>query len=292
MDAIITYVDGLDPLWQKDYSETVGTSFLEKRFRDWGTLKYLLRGIETFMPFMENVFLVVARESQVPDWVDRKELRVVLHEEFIPKQVLPVFNCNPIELHIHKIEGLAEQHIYFNDDIFPISECSPSDFYVDGKPAMGFSTHLLALGCFKSITRNSDRLARKALGMRKGLLFKRPQHTCLPMLKSACEEVYSKVEDELLASMTRIRTKDDFNQYLFSDYLFYQGKAVSRRIPSKFFSLGTAGPEKIASFIQDPSSKMVCVNDVKIAPEKFEEIRSRLIEAFEKKFPEKSRFEK
>ena len=37
MDAVITYVNGLDPLWQKDYEKRVGVSILSKRFRDWGT---------------------------------------------------------------------------------------------------------------------------------------------------------------------------------------------------------------------------------------------------------------
>ena len=45
MDAIVTYVDGLDPLWQKDYETAVGEKILDKRFRDWGTLKYQFRGI-------------------------------------------------------------------------------------------------------------------------------------------------------------------------------------------------------------------------------------------------------
>ena len=43
MNAVVTYVDGLDPLWREDYIRTVGPSILNKRFRDWGTLKYHFR---------------------------------------------------------------------------------------------------------------------------------------------------------------------------------------------------------------------------------------------------------
>ena len=63
MDVVITYVDGFDPLWQKDYEENTNIPILEKRFRDWGTLRYLLRGIEVNMSFINNVYLVVARQS-------------------------------------------------------------------------------------------------------------------------------------------------------------------------------------------------------------------------------------
>ena len=69
MDAVITYVNGLDPLWQKEYADTVGGDILQKRFRDWGTLPYLYRGIRRHMPYINNVYLVVSGQSQVPDWV-------------------------------------------------------------------------------------------------------------------------------------------------------------------------------------------------------------------------------
>ncbi len=292
MDIVITYVNGLDPLWQKDYAEYTNVPILEKRFRDWGTLQYLLRGIEANMPFIENVFLVVARDSQVPSWVNRDVLKVVLHEDFVPKECLPTFNCNPLELHLHRIKGLSEQYLYFNDDMFPMSPCSPEDFYVDGRPAMKFSNCLFAFNSYKSITRNSDRLALKALGRRQGLFFKRPQHTCSPMLKSACEEVYAKVEEDVLSSLTRVRTRENYNQYLFLDYLYYSGRALSRRIPAKFFSLATASSEKMSSFITNPLAKLICINDVNIPESKYGLVRAQLLAAFEKRYPEKSRFEK
>ncbi len=292
MDAVITFVNGLDPLWQKDYEKYTNVPVLEKRFRDWGTLKYLLRGIERNMPFIRNVYLVVARESQVPDWADRDVLKVVLHEDFVPKDCLPTFNCNPLELHLHMIDGLDERYLYFNDDMFPMNPCSPEDFYVDGKPAIKFSTCLFHINSYKSICRNSNRLALKALGRKPGLLFKRPQHICSPMLKSVCEELYAKVEDDIRPSLTRVRTRENLNQYLFLDYMYYSDRAVSRRIPAKFFSLGTASSSKIASFIMNPSAKLICINDVNISEDRYEPIRRDLLAAFEKRYPEKSRFEK
>ena len=128
MDAVITYVDGRDPLWLEDYRKYVNTSVNAKRFRDWGTLKYLLRGIQTHIPFIRNVYLVVARESQVPDWVDRNELKIVLHRDIIPEEYLPTFNCNTIELFLHRIPGIDEEFLNFNDDIFPVADCRPEDF--------------------------------------------------------------------------------------------------------------------------------------------------------------------
>lgn len=76
MDIVITYVDGNDPVWQKDYEEYAAVPAMTKRYRDWGTLKYLLRGIQQKMPYIRNVFLVVSHESQVPAWADRDNLKM------------------------------------------------------------------------------------------------------------------------------------------------------------------------------------------------------------------------
>ena len=85
MDIVITYVNGLDPVWQKEYEKHTNTPILEKRFRDWGTLKYLFRGIERNMPFIRKVHLVVSGDSQVPEWINRNEVNVVLHKDIIPR---------------------------------------------------------------------------------------------------------------------------------------------------------------------------------------------------------------
>ena len=189
MDAVITYVDGNDPVWRKSFAQAVGVPAIEKRYRDWGTLVYLVRGIRRYMPFIRKIFLVVSGESQVPSWVSGSDVRVVLHSEIIPQRFLPVFNSTAIEMFLHRIPELDEQFVYFNDDMFPVRPTREEEFYVEGKSVIGFRKHLFHFGLYKQQTRNADLLARKALGMAPGLLFVRPQHTCSPMQKSACEEV-------------------------------------------------------------------------------------------------------
>jgi hypothetical protein len=291
MDVVITYVNGLDPLWQKDYEEHTNIPILEKRFRDWGTLRYLLRGIEVNMPFIRNVYLVVARESQVPQWVNRDNVKVVLHKDIIPQEFLPTFNCNPIELHIHRIEGLEEQYVYFNDDVFPLMKCEPTDFFVDGKGQLGMSHHLFSFDMFKKICRNSDVIARRALGMKPSLFFLRPQHVCTPMIKSECEEMYERVKDDLHASITMTRTAKNISQYVFLNYMYLKGTLQNKRLSKRHFSLGITSVKELREFITNPTRKFTCINDVKLSHERFEELRRVLIEAFETLLPNKSKYE-
>lgn len=292
MDAVITYVDGADPLWQRDFAAASGGAESVRRYRDWGTLPYLLRGIGRYLPFIENVFLVVARESQVPDWADRSALRVVLHRDILPEQLLPTFNSTTIELFLHRIEGLAEQYLYFNDDFFPVRDSSPADFFPDGEPATGFRRHLLATGLYKRQSRNAWRFARTALGLRPGIGFRRPQHTCSPMLRSVCAELYDRTEQQLLATATPLRAACNLNQYVYLDYALLAGKGISRSLSNRHLSLGAVTPEQLSEAILNPDRNILCINDVEMSQQRFETLRTAMLAAFEARFPGKSRFER
>lgn len=291
MDIVITYVNGLDPQWLDDYRRVVGDSFLEKRFRDWGTLPYLLRGIQTYMPFVRNVYLVVASESQVPQWAVRENLRIVLHSDIIPEECLPLFNSASIEMFLHRIKGLDEQFIYFNDDIFPVAPCTPDDFFQGGRPAVGMARHLFATNLYRKQTRNSDRLAREAAGVRNTLGFMRPQHICTPMLKSESEELFSRYRGKIMASVSALREPDNYNQYLFTDYLYFKGTLIDRRIRCKHFSMALASIDSITSFLHAPSAPLVCINDVQMPQDKYLECRRALLKAFDEVLPQRSIFE-
>lgn len=292
MDAVITYVDGQDPLWLEDYSNFAHEQILAKRFRDWGTLPFLLRGMEKHLPYVKNVFLVVARESQVPSWIDRENVHIVLHKDIIPEEHLPTFNASMIEMFLHRIKGLDERYLYFNDDMFPIKDIPEEDFYVDGKGAMAFKKIFLHGSRFKKLVFRSDRMAREALEMKNAFYALQPQHTCSPMLRSECEKLYAQIEDRIMKSLSPTRAENNFNQYLFLDYMFYKGKAINRRLSNKHFSLGAAPIGKICRFLENPDKKLVCINDVSMSDEKYISSRKLLLETFGKILPEKSRFEK
>ncbi|MBR5660562.1 MAG: hypothetical protein IKW99_03335 [Bacteroidales bacterium] len=292
MDIVITYVDGSDPEWIESYSSHVNGKPLTKRYRDWGTLKYLLRGIECHIPFAGKVFIVVSSESQVPSWMDTSKVRVVTHSEIIPERYLPTFNSSMIEMFLHRIPGLSERFLYFNDDMFPVMDCVEEDFFVDGIPAMGISWSIFAFSSFLRLVKRSDKLARKALDMPGSVFYIRPRHICSPMLKSECESLYEAVSEEIINSLSPLRSEKDFNQYLFLDYMFLKGKMVNKPLPRKHFSLGAVSGGNIAGFIRNPNAKIVCINDVEMSDSAFNRKKEAIILAFQSRYPGKSVFEK
>ncbi len=291
MDIVITYVNGLDPEWQKEYQLHTHHPILEKRFRDWGTLRYIMRGIETYMPFIRKVHLVVATESQVPQWINRQETHVVLHRDIIPRQLLPTFNCNPIELHLHNIEDLDEEYLYFNDDIFPLLPCYPTDFFRNGKGVLGMSWHLWPYGMFRRICRNSNDLAHRLLKRRPGILFLRPQHVCTPMLKSEVQRVYDMAKDEILHSMSTTRSAKNLNQYLYLDYMYLKGGLINQRISKKHISAGMTSISNLRHHIEQPTHQFICFNDVQLSDTRYQLLRNTLLNSLDRRLPAKSKFE-
>jgi hypothetical protein len=291
MDVVITYVDGNDPVWQKDYERFTNVPILQKRFRDWGTLKYLLRGIQVNMPFIRNVYLVVSHPSQVPQWVDRNNLKIVLHEDIIPAEYLPTFNSTTIEMYLHRIPALDEQYIYFNDDIFPVMPSVPEDFFRDGKAVIGMSRHLFVTGMYKRHVRRSDSLARAALGLSKGLTFLRAQHSCIPVLKSQSAEVAESQQEAVKKSMSRVRDDGNINMTLFLSYMYHKSLVINQRQSCRHISLAAVTQSRLRESIMEPERRMLCINDVRLSEDKFTTYRDLIIGMFENRFPLRSRFE-
>ena len=139
IDFVILWVDGFRSgmaAAEREYSQRrktiMGTD--ENRFREWGLLRYWFRGVERYAPWVNRVFLVT--NGQVPNWINREhpKLRLVRHEEYIPKRYLPTFNSNVIELWLHQIPDLGEHFVLFNDDMYLTAPVKPEDFFRKGLP--------------------------------------------------------------------------------------------------------------------------------------------------------------
>ncbi|MFZ1468674.1 MAG: stealth conserved region 3 domain-containing protein [Paracoccaceae bacterium] len=158
IDAVFTWVDGDDPTFrdareglaeftppeplekwrsQSEYTgvnearenPTVSAAQTEGRFRNMDELRYALRAIEAYAPWIDKIFVLT--NGQVPDWIDttNPRLRMVSHAEvFADAGCLPTFNSNAIELQMHRIPGLSEEFVYFNDDFFLGRPVTPDDF--------------------------------------------------------------------------------------------------------------------------------------------------------------------
>src|SRR5699024_4961874 len=130
-------VDGNDPEWQKEkmlYDESNKGDKRNIRFRDWDNLQYWFRGVEKYANWVNKIHFVTW--GHVPEWLNTEhpKLNVVKHEEYIPERYLPTFSARPIEINLHRIPGLSEKFVYFNDYMFLLNKLTPEDFFIKGKP--------------------------------------------------------------------------------------------------------------------------------------------------------------
>ncbi|XP_066905780.1 N-acetylglucosamine-1-phosphotransferase subunits alpha/beta isoform X2 [Halyomorpha halys] len=110
------------------------------RFDDKEELRYCLRSISKHVPWIKTVYLIT--NGEIPYWLnlDNPKLRLITHEEIFPNQNdLPTFSSPAIEVNIHRIPGLSEKFLYFNDDILIGKDIWPEDFI---SPAYGQKVYL------------------------------------------------------------------------------------------------------------------------------------------------------
>lgn len=137
IDFVITWVDSNDEKWleeKRKYKDTNVNNINNVRYRDWDTLKYWFRAVEQNASWVNHIYFITF--GHIPAWlnVQHPKLKVIKHADYIPQEYLPTFNSRVIELHMHKIEGLSENFVYFNDDMFLIDKVKPEDFFKNDMP--------------------------------------------------------------------------------------------------------------------------------------------------------------
>ena len=158
IDIVLPFYNDSDNNWKsimQQYMQKENTNDRqvvgEERYRDWDSLKYWFRCVENNCPWVNKVFLVVASKTQLPNWLNTacSKLRVVLHEEFIPKELLPTFNPMTIGMYFANIKDLSDNYVCCDDDYFFLNPTTAGMFSVDGYPVYkDTATNLIKFGAY------------------------------------------------------------------------------------------------------------------------------------------------
>lgn len=327
IDFVITWVDMNDPKWRADFLKYSGkadnekNSVSEARFRDYGFLRYWFRGVEKFAPWVRKIHFVTS--GQKPDWLDETnpKINLVNHKDYIPEQFLPTYNSVVIERYLHKIPGLAEHFVYFNDDFYIINKISTERFFKNGLPC-DIATFLYnpswsqwyrrIKNNLKIINRHFDKrevTARyhdkwfdKSYGKRarwnyilkpyNKFITLRTPHNAQPYLKTTFEEVWAVAGKELTeTSANRFRALSDYTPELFRTWQICRGnfEPYNTYSDTKMFPL-MLRPKQAVRAIYEQSYSLICLND-NIHIRNYAQVMENIKNAFEHILPEKSSFE-
>lgn len=325
IDFVVPWVDDKDPVWRAKKEKYTGKKDNEGnsdvRYRDWDMLKYWFRGVEKFAPWVRYVYFVT--DDQKPEWLntDHPKLKWVKHTDFIPEEYLPVFSSNPIEWNLHRIDGLSEHFVYFNDDMFLIDKTVPEDFFMDGKPcdfpnigvlySNGFFAHML-FNNMELLNRNfsmKDSIraniwkwikGQPVSGLMKLLLYGRKDmipgtnahHVHISYHKSTFHKLWSEEYDIVHKTCQhRLRSKDDVTSWCVRDWQLFSGDFYPKKPIGKMFHTATMTDSNDAiEYLRKQKGKVICLNDSE-EEQDYETHKKVLLDAFEKLFPEKSEFE-
>ena len=330
IDFVILWVDGSDPKWlnekNKYSTNKIDVDDAINRYRDMGTLKYWFRGVEKYTPWVNKIHFITC--GHLPDWLntDNPKLNIVKHEDYIPKEYLPTFNSNPIELNLHRIKDLEEKFVLFNDDIFITNPLSPEYFFKNGLPCDfwkenifktekaddNFFDHVILNNLF-IINKNFDKNAfikhhrSKVFNLKYGKRnirylmlshwdyfggFDIP-HTANSFLKSSFKDIW-KHEFDILdkTSKNKFRSVFDVNQWLVQWWQMLKGNfsVKSYKDNGEYFILKENNDE-LFDYMKSDKSTIVCINDTNINLN-FEKVTKDLINVFEEKLPNKTNIKK
>lgn len=327
IDFVVPWVDPTDPIWQKElrkYQEVAGmhTDISDNRYRDWGLFKYWFRGVEKYAPWVNKVHLITC--GHYPNWlnINHPKLNFVKHEDYIPREFLPTFSVNPIELNLHRIQDLSEYFVYFNDDIYIKSPLDKEWFFKDSVPCDAAIMNVLSGVGFSRLLINSNDIINKYynksttikqkplnwLNYRYGpqlirtfLLFPWRDftgfydfHLANAFLKSTLEVVWTKEENRLLeTSASKFRHNLDLNQSVFRNWQLVSNnfKPIPKHKLGDYYDLGVDSNETIIKSLKSCAKPLICINDGASESTDIERVMTELKNAFEEVFPEKSSFE-
>lgn len=311
IDIIVPWVDESDVSWQQDFNHykeieikkgiqesSNKQAFAKERTRDWNTFRYWFRGVEKNCPWVNKVFLVVQRESQIPSWLDRnnKRLRIVLHEEFIPQELLPTFSTLTIEAFYYRIPDLSEYFIVSNDDFFFLNKIPEDLFFKDKKIHQGTSGYRnkdwkCGNKNWESIISNNNAFLEKYILHEKRDKFYHYSHLPDGQLKSFeksfMDKYYQEVYNSLKISKFR-HPKNLIPSLLYIDTMKYTNHGIlDDRVykHSKYVAIDTK-----TNLFDYKDCEMICFNDT-AGVDNFEACKGNLLEFLKYKFPEKSSFE-
>lgn len=292
IDVVYTWVDGADPAWRAKLDEhRVASGYhaeatAPSRFTSRNELKYSLRTLFMFAPWIRHVYLVT--DGQVPGFLDpdHPRLTIVDHREIAPDPaVLPVFSSNAITTWLHRIPGLSEHYLYLNDDMFFGRPVDPSLFFTGGglcrvfpgRTPRPFGPPDPADPPHVNLSRNIRALIEEAFGR---TFVHAIRHTPYPQRVSIHQEMEARFGDAYRRTAShRFRHHEDIaGDQLFHYYALATGRAVVGSIRYDYVNVNrsTDALERLRRSNVD----VFCLNDgPKVGPGIPDEVITAFLEA-------------
>jgi hypothetical protein len=307
IDLVFSWVDGSSPEYIAARRAQMEGVVLgegddhEARFRQINELKYALRSVYMFAPWVRRIF--IATDSPAPAWLaEHPSVTIVRSEEFFSDpSVLPTHNSQAVECQLHNIEGLSEHFLYSNDDMFFGRPVSPDMFFTPGGITKFIEAETrIGLGdndAERSGFENAARVNRKLLWNRFGRITTRHlEHTAAPLRRSVVAKMEREFPEEFRkTAASRFRAADNISvtNSFYHYYALLTGRAVTQTAAKVRYvdTTARAGLNYLPKLLAKRNMDFFCLNDGSF-PEVPADERAQVVTDFlEKYFPIKAPWE-
>jgi UDP-glucose 4-epimerase len=277
IDIVFSWVDGSSAEFQRmralrmqSYVVGVGDDSAA-RYRQLDELKYALRSVYLFAPWVRRIFIVT--DSPTPSWLGEHPAVTIVPSSafFLDPANLPTHNSHAIESQLHHIEGLSEYFLYSNDDMFFARPVSPEMFFSPGGITKFIeATTRIGLGDNspeRSGFENAARVNRALLRERFGRVTTRHlEHAPTPLRRSVLFEMEKEFTVDFArtaASPFRSATDISVTNSLYHYYALMTGRAVvqpNARVKYVETTL-TSSLRQMKRLLRNRSKDFFCLND-------------------------------
>eukprot|EP01103_Thecamoeba_quadrilineata_P005195 TRINITY_DN15021_c0_g1_i1.p1 TRINITY_DN15021_c0_g1~~TRINITY_DN15021_c0_g1_i1.p1 ORF type:complete len:377 (+),score=55.75 TRINITY_DN15021_c0_g1_i1:107-1237(+) len=324
IDIVYSYVNGststrqelkkiyLD-LEKKKINGEALTNVGESLARDNNELFFSLRSIAQHLPWFNGRIFIVADE--IPCWlnVSHPKIRLVSTKSIMSSKHLPSFNSHAIEANLHKIKGLSEYYLYFNDD-YMLGDTIPQDYYFEDRNCMTFyhderrtlrsTSDSRGWNIHRQAMKNTNKLLDQRFGFKLRYFLPHAPHL---FKRSIMKQIHSEFTEAITnTSSNRFRSWNDIHtSYLFTNYVVEHPEYCSRYRETKnncvrgveyckklLFTLKDT-KDFFAKINSEPPRKFYNVNDhVEDGSAELEEIMEMFSSFLWNKYPHRSPWER
>lgn len=295
IDIVFSWVDGNSVEYQRARAAQAKSHVVGEgddapaRFRQIDELKYALRSVYMFAPWVRNIY--IATDSPVPEWLgEHPRVRVVRSEEFFADpSVLPTHNSQAVEAQLHHIEGLSEHFLYSNDDMFFGRPVAPSTFFspgsvtkfVEADTRIGLGVNNVERSGFENAARVNRRLLQQRFGR---VTTRHLEHCAAPLRRSVLFEMEHEFADDFRATAASpFRAKENISvtNSLYHYYSLMTGRAIVQEAAKVAYVDTTmvSGLASLSELLKKRSYDFFCLNDGSF-PEVTDEERTATVTDF------------
>lgn len=300
VDVVYTWVDGDDPAWQASRAQhltgltgaaATQSSSGAARYRSRDELRWSMRSIHLFAPWVRRIHLVTA--GQVPSWleVDDDRIRLVDHRDIFPADALPTFSSHAIESRLHLVPDLAEHFLYVNDDVVLGRPARKEKFFSPSGQFAAFEA-LRPVGlpgssdtAYMHAAWNNQRLLAEAFGVQ---ITHTMAHSPHPMRRSVLEEVAQRFGEAVRATTySRFRSETDLSllSSFAQHYGIITGSAYWGSAQHTYVDLGHHNVQGQLQALRRRDLDFFCIADNHDSAYDEDEVTAMLTEAMERYFP-------